>query len=237
MTDAADSNIDSELDRHVPLDRMGIQIAKRLTQAKTEIPEYSVEMRVDMSAAVEARVTLKATHAEPVPSINDMIVKASALALRDHPRLNSSFDDGAILFHRSVNVGIAVGVGDVLVVPVIKSADSASLSEISASTRELADKVRRKTIAFADLSDGTFTVSNLGMFGVTRFTAIINQPQVAILSIGQVHLRPVVDDMGTLSVRHVANLTLTCDHRVVYGVHAAQFLSALQDRLKNPSAL
>src|SRR5262249_39725606 len=152
----------------------------------------------------------------PAPTYNDMIVKACALALREHPRVNSSYRDGALRLHARINVGVAVATDEGLVVPTVFDAEEKSLGEIAAQARTLADRVRAETITPPELAGGTFTVSNLGMYGVDRFTAIINPPQVAILAVGSVEPRYVVRD-GAPVVRSTTTLTLICDHRALYG--------------------
>jgi pyruvate dehydrogenase E2 component (dihydrolipoamide acetyltransferase) len=218
-------------------------IARRMVEAKTGVPEFTVAMDVEMDDAVALRATLReASRAGgAVPSLNDMVIRAAALALREHPRLNASFDEEAGGFREwdQVNVGVAVSAGDALVVPTIRDADVRTLAEIAAESRALAQAVRERTIAPAQLADGTFTVSNLGMLGVRHFEAVVNPPQAAILAVGA--LRPTVvphaDGDGGVAVRSLMTLTLTSDHRIVYGADAARFLGTVRALLQEPGRL
>jgi len=220
------------------LNRTQQVIARRMAESKATVPEFTVSTDVDMEAARELRAQLKAAAAEgqPVPSFNDMVVKASALALREYPRANGSYKDGRFELHSRVNVGVAVAGDDALIVPTVFDADTRSLGDIARTTRELAASVREGTIRPPELSGGTFTVSNLGMFGVTHFTAVINVPQAAILAVGAIEPRAVVRD-GELVARHTMTITLTCDHRILYGADAAQFLARIRELLENPLQL
>jgi pyruvate dehydrogenase E2 component (dihydrolipoyllysine-residue acetyltransferase) len=199
-------------------------IARRMVESATTIPVFTVSADVDMSL-IGALRSGAGEEGGDVPSVNDFIVKAAALALRDFPRFNASYADGRIECYSRINVGIAVATEDALLVPVIADADRKTLTEIGAETRRLADAARRRTLRPEDLHNGTFTVSNLGMFGVRSFTAIIDPPQVAILAVGR------VDRSNLMSVN------LSCDHRVVYGADGARFLSRLRELLERPLAL
>jgi pyruvate dehydrogenase E2 component (dihydrolipoamide acetyltransferase) len=172
----------------------------------------------------------------PLPTYNDMIVKACALALREYPRANAAYRDGHFELYSRVNVGLAVATEDSLVVPTVFDADAKSLGEIARETRTLAERVRSGEITPPELSGGTFTVSNLGMFGVTSFTAVINPPQAAILAIGEIAERARVRK-GDVAVRHVMSATLACDHRILYGADAARFLGRIRELLEQPLAL
>jgi pyruvate dehydrogenase E2 component (dihydrolipoamide acetyltransferase) len=165
-----------------------------------------------------------------------MVVKACALALREHPRANGSYRDGALQLHSRVNVGVAVAAQHALVVPTVFDADGKALGEIAREARALAARVREATITPPELGGGTFTVSNLGMYGVTSFTPIINPPQAAILSVGAVQPRAVVRD-GELVARQTMTLTLVCDHRILYGADAAEFLARIRELLQAPASL
>jgi pyruvate dehydrogenase E2 component (dihydrolipoamide acetyltransferase) len=190
-----------------------------------------------MEACVQLRTELKALAGEaPVPSYNDMVIKASALALREFPRVNGAYRDGRFELYSRVNVGVAVAAPDALVVPTLFDADAKSLRDIARETRDLAERVRSQTITPPQLSGGTFTVSNLGMYGVTDFTAVINPPQAAILSVGSLAPRAVVRD-GELVARHTMGITLACDHRILYGADAAEFLARIRSLLERPLAL
>jgi pyruvate dehydrogenase E2 component (dihydrolipoamide acetyltransferase) len=210
-------------------------IARRMAESKATVPEFELRTEIDMEACVGLRAELKALGGE-VPSLNDMVVKAAALALREFPRANGSYRDGRFELYSRVNVGVAVAAPDALVVPTVFDADRKSLREIARETRALAERVRAGTVTPPQLSGGTFTVSNLGMYGVTDFTAVINPPQAAILAVGALAQRPVVRD-GTLVARHTMNVTLACDHRILYGAEAAQFLARIRALLEQPLAL
>jgi pyruvate dehydrogenase E2 component (dihydrolipoamide acetyltransferase) len=211
------------------------RIATRMAESRATIPDFSLEVDIDMDACVALRAQL-AEHASPRPSINDFVLKACALALAGHPRVNGSYRDGGFELHDEVNVGFAVAAPDALVVPVIRGADAKRVIDIARETRALAAKVRDGTITPPELSGATFTVSNLGMFGITRFTAVINPPQAAILAVGAVQVRPVVRD-GALTSGHTMSATLASDHRILYGADAAAFLAEVRDRLESPIGL
>ena len=219
------------------LTRLQQTIARRMAESKATAPEFVLTLEVDMGEAVAFRKQLKAAAGEdPAPSFNDFVVKASALALREFPRANGAYRDGKFELYSRINVGIAVAGQDALIVPTIFDVDRKSLGEISRDARGLAAKVREGRISPPELSGGTFSVSNLGMFGIKRFTAVINPPQAAILAVGEMTPRPVVVD-GEVTVRPIMELTLSCDHRILYGADAAQFLGRIRERLENPYSL
>jgi len=209
-------------------------IARRMSESARTIPVFTVSTDVDMSLIAELR---RGARREGAPSLNDFVVKAAAGALQAFPRFNASFVDGKVECYARVNIGVAVATDDALLVPVVREADRKSLAEIAAETRRLAEGARNRSLSPADLSDGTFTVSNLGMFGVRAFTAIIDPPQAAILAVGGVRRAPVEDADGGVVFRDLMTVTLTCDHRVVYGADGAQFLSRLRDLLERPLEL
>jgi len=211
-------------------------IARRMAESKATIPDFTLQSDVDMEECVKLRAQLKAISSEDAPTYNDMVVKASALALREHPRANGSYKDGALQLHSRVNVGVAVAAQDALVVPTVFDADTKALGEIAREARTLATRVRDGSITPPELGGGTFTVSNLGMYRIKSFTAIINPPQAAILSVGSVEARAVVRD-GELSARHTMTLTLVCDHRILYGADAAEFLARIRELLQAPASL
>ena len=194
-------------------------IARRMVESATTIPVFTVSIDVDMALVASLRKDV-----EDAPSLNDFVVRAAALTLREFPRFNASFADGAVHSWSRVNVGIAVATDDALLVPVVFDADAKTLTQISAETRRLADAARHRTLRPEELQGGTFTVSNLGMFGVRSFTAIVDPPQVAILAVGGV-------------VGGAMTLTLSCDHRVLYGADGARFLSRLRELLERPLVL
>ena len=218
------------------LTRMQQTIARRMAESKATIPDFTLQSDVDMEECVKLRAQLKAISSEDAPTYNDMVVKASALALREHPRANGSYKDGALQLHSRVNVGVAVAAQDALVVPTVFDADSKALGEIAREARALAARVRDGSITPPELGGGTFTVSNLGMYGIKSFNAIINPPQAAILSVGSVEQRVVVRD-GGLTARHTMTLTLVCDHRILYGADAAEFLARVRELLQAPASL
>ncbi len=214
-------------------------IARRMAESKATIPHFTLSMDVDMERAVELRDQLKGlaeARDSAVPSYNDMVVKASAIALRDFPLANASYRDGRYELHSRVNIGVAVAGSDTLIVPTIFDADHKGLGQIAQETRPLAEKVRDGKVSPPELSGGTFSITNLGMYGVTSFTAVINPPQSAILAVGKLEPKPVVRD-GEVVVRHTMNLTIACDHRILSGAPAAEFLGRIRDILEQPIAL
>jgi pyruvate dehydrogenase E2 component (dihydrolipoamide acetyltransferase) len=251
----------------VELSRTQRAIARRMAESKATIPDFTLNIEIDMEECVALRAELKrlAQQAAPnqpgSPTYNDMVVKACALALREHPRANGSYRDGHFELHSRVNVGVAVASDDALVVPTVFDADVKSLGEIARETRALAERVRDATITPPELGGGTFTVSNLGMYGVRSFAAIINPPQAAILSVGAMEPRAVVwkgasvggtsrgeasrgeaaslgeGETGEILARHTMAVTLACDHRILYGADAARFLARIRELLEQPAAL
>jgi len=213
-------------------------VARRMSESRASVPEFELRATADMERAVALREALKtaARDGEPVPSFNDMVVRASALALRNHPRANGSYTEGGFALHDRVNVGVAVAARDALLVPVVTDADVASLTTIGRRTRELALRGREGRLTPEQLEGGTFTVSNLGMFGVRSFSAVINLPQAAILAVGALERRPVVEG-DVIVPRHVMDLALCCDHRILYGADAAAFLAELRGNLEVPERL
>jgi pyruvate dehydrogenase E2 component (dihydrolipoamide acetyltransferase) len=207
-----------------------------MAESRATVPDFELRCEVDMSAVVGLRDRLRDV-TDPVPSYNDFIVKAVALALREFPRVNGAYRDGRVETYSRINVGVAVAAGEALVVPTIFDADRLSLGEISRKSRELAARVRDGSIAPADVAGGTFTVSNLGMYGVDSFSAVINPSQVAILAVGSLKPRPVVDSEGNLVARPTVQLTLACDHRALYGADGARFLARVRELLERPDAL
>jgi pyruvate dehydrogenase E2 component (dihydrolipoamide acetyltransferase) len=218
-------------------------IARRMAESKATIPDFTLQVEIDMEECVALRSELKrlaerATSADQgvVPTYNDMVIKTCALALREYPRANGSYRDGQFELHARVNIGVAVASEDALVVPTVFDADVKSLGEIARETRALAQRVREGTITPPELGGGTFTVSNLGMYGVKSFAAIINPPQAAILAVGALEPRAVVRD-GAIVARHTMVVTLACDHRILYGADAARFLARVRELLEAPAAL
>ena len=223
---------------HEDLTKLQSTIARRMAESKATAPHFYLDAVVDMSRAVEARTRLKgaAGEGEVVPSFNDMVVKASALALREHPRANGAYRDGRFELYSRVNVGVAVAAQDALVVPTLFDADRKGLRQIASESRELSQKVRDGKITPPELSGATFTVSNLGMFGIDSFSAVINPPQAAILAVGAIDEQPVVRD-GEIMTAHLMAVNLACDHRILYGADGARFLARIRTLLEEPLSL
>ena len=233
----------------VELTRTQQTIARRMAESKATIPDFSLQMEVDMEACVALRSELVRLarsgdgDSPAAPTYNDMVVKACALTLREQPRVNSSYRDGRVQVHGRVNVGVAVATDDALVVPTVFDADGKALGEIARETHALVARVRSGEITPPELGGGTFTVSNLGMLGASSFTAIINPPQAAILTVGALERRPVAGEDGAtgsapqIVARAMLTLTLVCDHRVLYGADAARFAGRVRELLQAPAAL
>jgi pyruvate dehydrogenase E2 component (dihydrolipoamide acetyltransferase) len=207
-------------------------IAKALGNSKFSAPHFYLNIEVDMENAMSSRKMINAIPDTRV-SFNDMVVKACAMALKKHPQVNTSWTDNTTQFHSHIHVGVAVAVDEGLVVPVVKHTEALSLTQIGATVKDLAGKARNKKISPAEMSGSTFTVSNLGMFGIESFTSIINQPNSAILSVGAIVEKPVVKN-SQIVVGNTMKLTLACDHRTVDGAVGAQFLQTLKTYLENP---
>jgi pyruvate dehydrogenase E2 component (dihydrolipoamide acetyltransferase) len=210
-------------------------IAKRLTESKFSAPHYYLMVEITMDKAIEARKEINALPDTKV-SFNDMIIKATAMALRKHPQVNSSWQADKIIHHGDINVGVAVAIPDGLVVPVLKNTDFMNYTQISAAVKDMAGRAKSKGLKANEMEGSTFSVSNLGMFGVETFTSIINQPNSAILSVGAIVEKPIVKD-GQVVVGNTMKLSLACDHRVVDGATGAQFLQTLRTYLESPLSL
>ena len=207
-------------------------IARRLAESKFTAPHYYLTVELNMDNAIEARKTIN-TLPDTKVSFNDMVVKACAMALKKHPQVNSSWTDNATIINYHVNIGVAVAVEDGLVVPVVNHTDLLSLTQIGAAVKDLAGKSRNKKLQPKEMEGSTFTVSNLGMFGIEEFTSIINQPNSAILSVGAIIEKPVVKT-GQIVVGNTMKVTLACDHRTVDGATGAAFLQTLKHYIENP---
>ena len=207
-------------------------IAKSLAASKFSAPHFYLNIEIDMANAIASRKEINSIPDTKV-SFNDMIVKACAMALKKHPQVNTSWTENATQFHSHIHIGVAVAVDEGLVVPVVKHTDALSLTQIGSSVKDLAGKARNKKIKLEEMQGSTFTVSNLGMFGIESFTSIINQPNSAILSVGAIIEKPVVKN-GQIVVGNTMKLTLACDHRTVDGAIGAQFLQTLKTYLENP---
>lgn len=220
------------------LSRLQQLIASRMVEAKTTIPHFQVQTEVAMDPAIALRAALKplADDARTAPSLNDIIVKAVAIALTEHPLANGSFQGNGFVLHDRVNIGVAVAAQEALVVPTVFDAANKSLAQIAHETRLLASRVRDGQISPAELEGGTFTVSNLGMFGMTAITPVINPPQAAILGVGALREALARVD-GEIVDRTLLTLTLSCDHRILYGADASRFLARVRDLLERPMSL
>ncbi|MEO2058704.1 MAG: pyruvate dehydrogenase complex dihydrolipoamide acetyltransferase [Mesonia sp.] len=207
-------------------------IAKRLSESKFNAPHYYLTIEVDMENAMASRKQINEMPDVKV-SFNDMVIKASAMALRKHPQVNSTWSADSMKIAKHIHMGVAVAVDEGLVVPVLKFADQMQMTQIGANVKDLAGKARNKKLQPKEMEGSTFTVSNLGMFGIQEFTSIINQPNSAILSVGAIVEKPVVKN-GAIVVGHTMKLTLACDHRTVDGATGAQFLQTLRTYLENP---
>jgi pyruvate dehydrogenase E2 component (dihydrolipoamide acetyltransferase) len=220
----------------VPLTQMRKVIAKRLAQSIGPVPTFYLTAEVDMERAAEARDALIAREPEGKFSFNDVIIRAAAAALKSHPWVNAWWMDDRIRQWQEIHIGVAVAIEDGLITPVIRHADSKSLRQIGAEVRELAGRAKAKKLQPDEYTGATFTISNLGMFGIDDFTAIINPPEAAILAVGRIEPKAVVVD-GHVVVRRRMRITLSCDHRVVDGATGAAFLKTLVGMLENPLAL
>ena len=216
----------------VPLSSIRRTIARRLTEA-WQVPVFQLQVSAEMERANAVVAGARELHPEVKVSVTDLLAKVCASALVRHPEVNVSFTEEALLRHPSANVGIAVAAPQGLVVPVVKSAERLSLAEIAAVRADLVDRARHQKLTAEDMDDGTFTISNLGMFGVESFTAVLNPPQAAILAVGATEDRPIARD-GELAVRPTMTMTLTVDHRAVDGAPAADFLRTVKAMLELP---
>ena len=207
-------------------------ITKHLSASKFTAPHFYLTIEVDMDNAKASRSQINSLPDTKV-SFNDMVLKACAMALKKHPQVNTTWTDEATIFKHHIHMGVAVAVDEGLVVPVIKFADQLTLTQIGASVKDLAGRARTKKIKPDEMEGSTFTVSNLGMFGIQEFTSIINKPNSAILSVGAIVEKPVVKN-GEIVVGNTMKVTLACDHRTVDGAVGAQFLQTLRAYLENP---
>jgi len=207
-------------------------IAKRLGESKFTAPHYYLTVELDMDNAISSRAAINSAPDVKI-SYNDMIVKACAMALRKHPRVNSQWEDKVTRIAKHIHIGVAVAVDEGLVVPVLKFADQMTFSQIGATVKDMAEKARNKKLTPDEMQGSTFTVSNLGMFGIKEFTSIINQPNSAILSVGTIVQKPVVKN-GAIAIGNTMTVTLACDHRTVDGATGAKFLQTLRQYIENP---
>jgi pyruvate dehydrogenase E2 component (dihydrolipoamide acetyltransferase) len=206
-----------------------------LSESKFTAPHFYLTMEIDMDRCADARESINAVAGTKI-SFNDFVIKAAAAALRQHPKVNSSWLDDRIRINHHINIGVAVAVEEGLLVPVVRFADSKTLSQINAEVKEYAQKAKDKKLQPSDWEGNTFTISNLGMFGIDEFTAIINPPDACILAVGGIKETPAIKN-GKITRSSVMKVTLSCDHRVVDGVTGAKFLQTLKGFLENPVLL
>lgn len=216
----------------IPVSQMRKTIARRLTESKNGAPHFYLTMEIDMDAAMQARKTLNDTLGTKI-SFNDIVIKATAMALLKNPNANSSWLGDAIRINHHIHIGVAVAIPDGLVVPVIKHADQKSLTEISNEVKDLAGKAKDKKLSMEEMTGNTFSISNLGMYGIDDFTAIINPPDACILAVGGIKQVPVVKN-GVVVPGNIMKVTLSCDHRVVDGAVGSEFLRSLKQMIENP---
>jgi pyruvate dehydrogenase E2 component (dihydrolipoamide acetyltransferase) len=216
----------------VNISQMRKTIARRLAESKFSAPHFYLTMEIDMGMAMKWRKQMNEVAPNKI-SFNDLIVKAAAIALRHHPDVNASWQGDTIRKNKDVNIGVAVAIDEGLLVPVIRHTDMKSLSQINYEIRQLADKAKRRKLSTEEMQGNTFTVSNLGMFGIEEFTAIINPPDSCILAVGGIIEKPVIEN-GEITAGHRMKVTLSCDHRVVDGAMGARFLQTLKEILENP---
>lgn len=222
-------------DTETPNSQVRNIIAKRLSESKFSAPHYYLMVEINMDKAIEARKEINSLPDTKI-SFNDMIIKATAVALRKHPQVNSSWAGDKVIHRGNINVGVAVAIPDGLVVPVLKNTDQMNYTQISAAVKDMAGRAKSKGLKANEMEGSTFSISNLGMFGIETFTSIINQPNAAILSVGAIVEKPIVKD-GQIVVGNLMKLSLACDHRVVDGATGAQFLQTLKTYLENPLTL
>jgi pyruvate dehydrogenase E2 component (dihydrolipoamide acetyltransferase) len=231
-TSITTANIGVESYTEEPISQMRKTIARRLAESKFTAPHFYLGIEVIMDKAMEAREAINKI-ADVKVSFNDIVIKASAAALRKNPKINSSWLGEKIRYNQHINIGVAMAVEDGLLVPVVRFADNKSLSQISAEVKVYGQKAKDKKLQPTDWEGNTFTISNLGMFGIDEFTAIINPPDVCILAVGGIKQTAIVKD-GKIEIGNVMKLTLSCDHRVVDGATGAAFLQTLKAYLENP---
>lgn len=222
-------------DSETPNSQVRNIIAKRLSESKFSAPHYYLMVEINMDKAIAARNEINSLPDTKI-SFNDMIIKATAVALRKHPQVNSSWAEDKIIHRGNINIGVAVAIPDGLVVPVLKNTDQMNYTQISDAVKDMAGRAKSKGLKANEMEGSTFSVSNLGMFGIETFTSIINQPNAAILSVGAIIEKPIVKE-GQITVGNIMKLSLACDHRVVDGATGAQFLQTLKTYLESPLTL
>jgi pyruvate dehydrogenase E2 component (dihydrolipoamide acetyltransferase) len=219
-----------------PVSEMRRTIAKRLVTSLGPVPHFFLTVQIEMDHATEMRASLNEIDPELKISLNDIVIKVAAVALVQHPQVNASFQDKAVRYYDHADVGVAVAIDEGLITPIVRAADQKSLGQIAAEVRELADRARNKKLRPEEYLGATFSISNLGMFGIDEFTAVINPPEGAILAVGAMAAKPVVRE-GEIVVRQMMNVTMSCDHRVIDGVTGARFLQTFKKILENPLLL
>ena len=222
----------------VPLDGVRRTVARRLTESFMQVPHFPLNIDVQLDRLLTARAGINASAPEGVKiSVNDMLIKASALALMDEPDCNASYTDNGIAFHKSANISVAVAIDGGLITPVIRNAQSKGLAEISREMKDLATRARERKLKPQEYMGGTFSISNLGMFGIKSFGSIINPPEGMILSVGAGEKRPVVNEKNEIGIATILSLTLTCDHRVIGGAEGAKWLQAFKRYVESPESM
>ena len=221
--------------QEVPVSQMRKAIARRLSESKYQAPHFYLTIECNMARTIDARKAFNALGGGKI-SFNDIVIKACAMALRKHPMINASWMGDKIIMNGDINIGVAVAVEEGLLVPVVRNADQKPMSIINAEVREYAGRAKDKRLKPDEMSGNTFTISNLGMFGIEEFTAIINPPDSCILAVGTIVQKPVVQD-GQIVVGNMMKLTLSCDHRVVDGAKGAEFLKTVKSNLENPLSM
>ena len=219
--------------RDEPATQIRQTIAKRLVTSIGPVPHFFLTIDIEMDRAAEMRQNIKALDPDLKISVNDIIIKCAAVALMQHPQVNASFQEKFIRYYEHADIGVAVAIEDGLITPVIRAADQKTLSQIAAEVRELAERARSKKLKPEEYTGATFSISNLGMFGIDEFTAVINPPEGAILAIGAMTAKPVVRD-NEVVVKQMMRVTMSCDHRVIDGATGAKFLQSFKKILENP---
>ena len=217
----------------VGLSQMRKIIAEKLSESKFNAPHFYLSREINMDKVVDLRKTIKNTYDAKI-SFNDIIVKACAVAIESHKEINSSWNNDSIIYKEDINIGVAMAIGEGLIVPVIKEANKKTLTDLSLTIKNFAEKIKSKNTHPDDFSGNTFTISNLGMFGIDNFTAIINPPDSCILAVGNIVKKPVVNKENKIIISNIMKITLSCDHRVVDGAVGAKFLKTLTEYLENP---
>lgn len=219
--------------RDEPMSEMRRVIARRLVTSIGPIPHFFLTTEIEMDRAAEARRQINEANPDLKISLNDLIIKVAALSLIQHPQVNASFQEKTVRFYESADIGVAVAIEDGLITPIVRSADKKGVGQIAAEVRELAERARARKLRPEEYTGATFSVSNLGMFGIDEFTAVINPPEAAILAVGAMTPKPVVRD-GEIVVRQLMRVTMSCDHRVIDGATGARFLQTFKQMLENP---